>query len=141
MATEIRKFTVTAAETLIVVEKCKIGREYVAEGEFMGVDRGTHEVLDNLSDAAVRIIRVPADIGSGAVACEDITEQLAREYLYRMDDEEGVTLDDERRLPAYVVGSRAWSLWKDDLEAMRPVGRDPDTVYDATRERQAEVAA
>ena len=66
---------------------------------------------------------------------EDVTELCAHKFLYARDESMGVELDDEYCFPSYVRNSRAWALWKDDLEASAPIRPDPDLARIQRRER------
>lgn len=133
--TTTRKHPIEANETLVaVVCSQRIKRQYLQESSFFGKTMTAAELLGELADdEIVTVLRVDTTTWKS----EDITEYCARQFLYAMDEEEGVELDDEDRFPAYVKTSRAWALWKDDLEASAPVLPDPDRLHDERRDHQA----
>ncbi|CAD7023286.1 hypothetical protein REJC140_00155 [Pseudorhizobium endolithicum] len=136
--TATRKHIIEANETVLCLSKWNSPiwgpRSVIAETPAMGRPLTVCDLLDELTDDdTVTIRRLNVETWS---APEDITEEVARHYLYVMDEREGVELGDEDRFPAYVRNSRAWALWKDDLEASAPVHRDPDRLHDERRDHQ-----
>ena len=137
--TATRKHIVEANETVLCLSKWTSPiwgpRSVITETPAMGRPLTVSDLLDELTDDdTVTIRRLNVETWS---APEDITEEVARHYLYAMDERKGVELDDEDRFPAYVRNSRAWSLFKDDLEASAPVEPDPDRQHDERRDHQA----
>jgi len=132
---ENRKHPIEANETLVaVVCSARIKRQYLRESSFFGKSMSIAEVLDELADdEIVTVLRVDTETWKS----EDITEFCARQYLYDLDSRMGVELDDEDTFPAYVKNSKAWALWKDDLEAAAPARPDPDRLHDERRDHQA----
>jgi hypothetical protein len=135
--TAARKHIIQANETVLCLSKWNSPiwgpRSIVAETPALGRAMTVADLLDELTDDdIVTIRRINVETWS---APEDITEEVARQYLYAMDENEGVELVDEDRFPAYVKNSRAWALWKDDLEASAPAKPDPDRLHDERRDR------
>ncbi|MQY48227.1 hypothetical protein GAO09_19520 [Rhizobiales bacterium RZME27] len=128
-----RTHTIQADETLIaVVCSQTIKRSYVRESSFFGKSMTPAEILDELADdeiVAVRRLNVETWVS------EDITEECARLWLYAREEKMGVELNDAPDFPAFVTGSRAWKLWKDDLEAeaRQPVTRPYSTLNNRTQ--------
>lgn len=118
-----RTHTIQADETLIaVVCSQTIKRSYVRESSFFGKAMTPAEILDELADDEVVSVR---RLNVETWASEDITEECARLWLYDRDDKVGIDLDYAPFFPAFVTGSRAWKLWKDDLEAEARQQRAP----------------
>lgn len=135
MASAIRKCIIEADETIFALVEhyapvSNKSRRYALETSYFGRAFTVSDLLDELTnDDIVEIRRLNVETW----VSEDITEEVARQYLYAMDDKEGIELGDERDFPAYVRNSRAWALWKDDIEASRPV-EDADTFNAMRRE-------
>lgn len=126
-----RRNIIEANETFLAVTT---GRRYadkrwITETPFFGA-LDIADLLNELTDDDIIMIR---RLNVETWVSEDITEEVARQYLYAMDEKEGIELGDERDFPAYVRNSRAWALWKDDIEASRPV-EDADTFNAMRRE-------
>ena len=111
-----RKFMIEANETLISLTTGKHfkNKQWFRETPFLNAALTDAEVLEELRDDEIISIR---RLNTDTWASEDITEEVARKYLFAMDERCGIELDDEDRFPAYVRSSKAWALWKDDLEA------------------------
>ncbi|AXV15082.1 hypothetical protein CYG48_04835 [Neorhizobium sp. SOG26] len=127
-----RKHPIEANETLVaVVCSARIQRQYIRNSEFFGQTLTVAQMLDHLADdEIVTVLRVSTDTW----AHEDITEYAARQYLYDRDEREGFGLSDEPTFPAYVRNSKAWALWKDDLEASAPLRITADHARKEARE-------
>lgn len=134
-----RKHFLEANETILSISSfvnC-VGqdRSVIQETPHIGLPMSIADVLDELSDDTIHTVR---RINVETWESKDVTEQVARAYLNAEDEKpSGVRISDEREFPLYVKNSRAWSLWKDDLEAERPVQPDPDRAYDERRDRLA----
>lgn len=127
-----RTYMIEAHETLLIVLQRKLS--YIRESEYFDIPMSTCDVLDELrDDDAAKVLR----LDRVTMKVDDITEQCAREYLYRMDRQAPIRADDEKLMPIFVRQSREWSLMKDDIEAQRPIRRDFDAVYDTLRDMQA----
>lgn len=124
---------VEADEVLLPVLKIKSDQHVISETRFFGRQyRDASYVIHEFDDDVAQVLR----FSRTAMSAEDVTEEVAAEYLKDYDAREGVTLEDEKLFPAYVQRSTAWALWKDDLEAERPIGADPDRARIDYRERQ-----
>lgn len=125
-----RTHTIQADETLIaVVCSQTIKRSYVRESSFFGKNMTPAEIVDELADDEIVAVR---RLNVETWASEDITEECARIWLYDRDKRVGVDLDDAEYFPPFVTGSRAWALWKDDLEAE---ARQPSVPYSTLNNR------
>jgi hypothetical protein len=131
----VRKNIIEANETIVTpVQSARTGQRYILERPIFGEALSVARILDELADDEITaVLRLNTDTWTS----EDITEEVARKFLYDMDEREGVELDDENRFPAYVRNSRAWALWKDDIQASAPVSIDPDRRHDERRDHQA----
>lgn len=112
-----RTYTISDTQALLAVDTIKGGKRYFRESEFFGKNLTPQDVISEVGDTAVRIYRLEVEpMGK----LEDITEEVAREYLIIADNDEfGVQ---PSQLPTYVLQSQVWAVWQDDEEAMRPVG-------------------
>jgi hypothetical protein len=132
--TATRKHLIEAHEALLTVTTTSDqAKQYIRETDFLGKTMTDADVLDELADDDIIHVR---RMNIQTWQSEDITELCARKFLYAMDEREGVELGDEERFPAYVKNSKAWALWKDDLEASAPVLPDPDRLHDERRDHQ-----
>jgi hypothetical protein len=133
------KFTVTDTQALLAVDTIRGGKRYFRESEFFGNNLTPQDVISEVGDTAIRIYRLEVEpMGK----LEDITEEVAREYLIIADNDEfGVQ---PSQLPTYVLQSHAWAVWQDDEEALSPVGHNSasrieyalsDRVYGASLEQ------
>ncbi|MDK4720094.1 hypothetical protein PH552_12140 [Rhizobium sp. CNPSo 3968] len=112
----MRKFMIEANETLITVQTIRGGKPFFGESPFFGKTMTTSHVLEEMTDDVTRIYRLNIETMG---APEDITEEVARQYIYRADAE-NFDFADSHVFPAFVLNSRAWALWNDDLEAEKP---------------------
>jgi hypothetical protein len=112
----MRKNIIEATETYITLEQLPGGKPFLGESPFFGRSYKADHILDEFGDAVQRIFRVNTE----TMTNEDITEEVARHWIYRADNVE-FGLEDERKFPAYVRNSHAWACWKDDEKASAPV--------------------
>ena len=117
---EMRKHIIQADETWITIERINGGKPFVGESPFFGNSYKVEDILDEFSDGVQSIYR----LNTLTMVSEDITEEVARHWLYRADNQE-FGLEDEDTFPAYVRNSKAWACWKDaDELAALPVKAD-----------------
>lgn len=103
----MRKFMIEANETLLTIEKIGGGKPFMGESPFFGKTMTVDHVLEELGDHVQRVFRINTDT---LAAPEDITEAVAREYLFRADNDEfGI---EEDKLPPYVLNSSEWKSWQ-----------------------------
>jgi hypothetical protein len=137
--TATRKHIIQANETVLCLSQWNSPiwgpRSVVTETPALGRPLTIADLLEELTDDDIITIR-RLNLQTWS-APEDITEEVARQYLYAMDEREGIELGGEDCFPKYVRNSRAWALWKDDLEASAPIQPDPDRLHDERRDRQA----
>jgi len=109
---------IQANETILVVAVYgKLG-QFVGDSPAFGKVMTTDQVLDELSERTVRVLKVnPEEITKKPA--EDITEYLAQAWILRADGD--LWEFDEAKMPAYVLNSRAWAVWQDGEASMAPV--------------------
>lgn len=137
-----RKNIIEANETIVTpVQSARTGQRYVLERPIFGEAFSVSRLLEELADDEITAV---LRLNTETWVSEDITEQVAREFIYELDDAGKLKLDGDTtaddlsdRFPAYVRNSRSWALWKDDLIAEQPVGRDYDAVRVQHREQMA----
>jgi len=108
----MRKHIIEATETYITLEQFADGKPFFGESPFHGRSYKVEHILDEFGDQVQRIFRLTPE----TMVSEDITEEVARHWLYRADNQE-FGLDDERLFPAYVRDSRAWACWSEDASS------------------------
>lgn len=124
-------------ETLLMFDTTRTGQSYVGESTTLGKRYTIDMLLDEPGDSCTRILI----LNTKTLRSSDVTEHFADAWLKRLDTEEhGIELDDEVRFPAYVKTSRAWAVWRDDLEAERPI-EDADTESAIRRDLSAIASA
>lgn len=124
---------VEADEVLLPVLKIKSDQHVISETGLFGRQyRSASYVIHEFDDDVVQVLR----FSRTAMSAEDVTEEVAAEYLKDYDARQDVTMEDEKFFPVFVQHSTVWSRWKDDLEAERPIGNDPDRARIDYRERQ-----
>jgi len=105
---------ITEDETLLMFDTTRFGNQYVGESTSFGKSYTVDMLLDEPGDSCFRILI----LNTKTLKSTDATEWFAQEWLKRADGQpDGIELDDEDRFPTYVRNSKAWALWRDDLQA------------------------
>jgi len=112
----MRKHIIETNETYFAIERINGGKPFITESPFFGTAYKVDHILDEFAEGVQSIFRINTE----TMKSEDITEEVAQQWLFRADNTE-FGLEDDRLFPAYVRDSRAWACWKDDVAASAPV--------------------